>query len=86
MQCVQANSMTAEQCSFLFEYLCEHMPQTADEGVREFVRGLPILPTFKEQRRRTASHALLCSNELLITVVGDISMLPETLLVGSCCG
>ena len=73
--------MTAEQRSFLFDYLCEHQPQTGDEEAKAFVKGLPILPTFREGMRRPAQDALLCSHELLSALVGDITLLPESLLV-----
>lgn len=84
-RCVQAQSLSAGQRSFLFDYLCEHVPQTDEEEARTFVRRLPILPTFIEARRRPAQDALLCSQQLLSTFVGDISLLPEALLVRSTC-
>ena len=80
-ECVQAQSMAPAQLEFLFEYLCKHVPQTGSFKDRDFVRQLPILPTFMDCRRRTAEDCLLCSQELLTTVVGDLTMLPETLLV-----
>ena len=73
--------MTAEQRSFLFDYLCEHQPQTDDQEAKTFIKGLPILPTFREAMRRPAQDAMLCSEELLSALVGDITLLPETLLV-----
>ena len=73
--------MSARQRSFLFDFLCEHLPQTGDEGARTFVQRLPILPSYIEGRRRPAQDALLCSQELLSALVGDITLLPETLLV-----
>ena len=79
--CVQAQTMASAQRKFLFEYLCEHVPQTDSFKDRDFVRQLPILPTFMDGRCRTAEDCLLCSQELLTTVVGDLTMLPETLLV-----
>ncbi len=76
--------MSAGQRSFLFDYLCENVPQTSDVEARNFVRSLAILPTFNEARRRPAEDALLCSQELLSTLVGDITLLPESLLVCIC--
>ena len=73
--------MAPAQREFLFEYLCQHVPQTGSFKDRDFVRQLPILPTFMDGRRRAAEDCLLCSQELLTTVVGDLTMLPETLLV-----
>ena len=85
-ECAQAQSMGSAQREFLFEYLCKHVPQTGSFKERDFVRQLPILPTFMDGRRRAAEDCLLCSQELLTTVVGDLAMLPETLLVrASCC-
>ena len=78
---MQAQSLSGRQRTFLFDYLCEHVPQTGDEEARAFVQQLPILPTFMEARRRPARNALLCSQELLSAFVGDISLLPEALLV-----
>ena len=73
--------MASAQREFLFEYLCKHVPQTGSLEDRDFVRQLPILPTFMDGRRRTAEDCLLCSQALLTAVVGDLTMLPETLLV-----
>ena len=81
MQYAQAQGMAPGQRSFLFEYLCEHVPQSADEEAKAFVQSLPILPSFMELRRRPAHNALLCSQELLSSVVGEVTLLPETLLV-----
>jgi hypothetical protein len=81
MQYAQAQGMAPGQRGFLFEYLCEHVPQTANEEARAFVQSLPILPSFMEMRRRPAHNAMLCSQELLSSVVGDVTLLPETLLV-----
>ncbi len=81
---MQAQSMSAGQRSFLFDYLCEYVPETSDVEARTFVRNLPILPTFNEARRRPAQDALVCSQELLSTLVGDITLLPESLLVCIC--
>ena len=80
-ECVQAQSMGSAQREFLFDYLCKHVPQTGSLDARGFVRQLPILPTFMDGRRRRAEDCLLCSQELLALVVGDLTMLPETLLV-----
>ena len=73
--------MASAQREFLFEYLCKHVPQTGSLEDMDFVRQLPILPTFMDGRRRTAEDCLLCSQALLTAVVGDLTMLPETLLV-----
>ena len=78
---MQTQSISARQRSFLFDFLCKHVPQTGNEEARTFMQRLPILPTFIEGRRRPAQGALLCSQELLSALVGDIALLPETLLV-----
>ena len=73
--------MSKQQRCFLFEYLCEYVPQTDDEEARTFAQRLQILPTFIDSRRKSADNTRLCSQELLGALVGDIFLLPETLLV-----